>query len=133
MEVFARRRLRLIEMLGTISAADLSRCSGVSASYISRSLKSPNETGHKTIGEVTARKLEAGANKPEGWLDDDVAQKIADASRTSVRQALEAMSKAIQALPDNRRTECSAKLAAFGLAPDSAQLMTSLLQLLETK
>lgn len=71
MEVFDRRRLKLIELLGVISAAELSRKSGVSPSYISRCLKTPDEDGYKTIGEVTARKLEAGARKPEGWLDDN--------------------------------------------------------------
>lgn len=71
MEVFDRRRLKLIEMLQGITAAELSRKSGVSPSYISRCLKTPDEDGYKTIGEVTARKLEVGARKPEGWLDDN--------------------------------------------------------------
>jgi phage repressor protein C with HTH and peptisase S24 domain len=70
MDVFDRRRTRLRELLTEISQADLSRKSGVAASYISRCMKERSDDGFKTIGEVTARKLEAGAHKPEGWLDE---------------------------------------------------------------
>lgn len=69
MDVFDRRRAKLKEMLTTISQAELSRKSGVAASYISRCLKEPDVFGYKTIGEVTARKLESGAQKFEGWMD----------------------------------------------------------------
>ncbi len=69
MEVFERRRVNLTEILKSVSAADLARKSGVAASYISRCTKPPLDSNHKTIGEVTARKLERGANKPEGWMD----------------------------------------------------------------
>lgn len=69
MDVFDRRRERLRVLLTEISAAELARASGVSASYISRCLKEPLQDGYKTIGEVTARRLEKGARKPEGWLD----------------------------------------------------------------
>lgn len=69
MDVYDRRRDNLIELLKTISAAELSRKSGVSPSYISRCLKTAEDRGYKTIGEVTARKFESGGKKPEGWLD----------------------------------------------------------------
>jgi len=73
MEVFDRRRENLALLLESISAAELARNSGVSASYISRCLKSPGDAGYKTIGEITARKLEQGGKKPEGWLDSTMA------------------------------------------------------------
>lgn len=73
MEVFDRRRENLALLLEGISAAELARNSGVSASYISRCLKSPGDAGYKTIGEITARKLEHGGKKPEGWLDSTMA------------------------------------------------------------
>lgn len=69
MEVFDIRRGNLALLLGEIKAAELSRTSGVAASYISRCLRQPGEKGHKTIGELTARKLEKGAKKSQGWLD----------------------------------------------------------------
>ena len=72
MDVFDRRRARLGEMLKAISQAELARKSGVAASYISRCLKEPGDDGYKTIGELTARKLEKGARKQEGWLDAPV-------------------------------------------------------------
>lgn len=69
MDVFERRRTKLREILQAMSQAELSRHSGVSASYISRALKDPGDDGYKSIGEVTARKLEKGARKKEGWMD----------------------------------------------------------------
>lgn len=69
MDVFDRRRERLKLLLSEMTQAELARRSGVAASYISRSLRLPGDDGYKSIGEVTARKLEAGARKPEGWLD----------------------------------------------------------------
>jgi hypothetical protein len=69
MDVFARRVVNLRKLLKTISAADLSRESRVAASYISRALLPPEDKNHKRIGEITARKLERGGKKPEGWLD----------------------------------------------------------------
>lgn len=72
MDVYSRRREKLKELLTKMSQAELSRLSEVSASYINRCLKDPTERGHKTIGEVTARKLEQGAKKPEGWMDATV-------------------------------------------------------------
>ncbi|WP_252374514.1 S24 family peptidase [Hydrogenophaga sp. 2FB] len=59
-----------------LSAAELSRSSGVAASYISRALREPGDDGYKNIGEVTARKLEHGAKKPEGWMDEVPAKGI---------------------------------------------------------
>ena len=69
MDIYERRRLNLRRLLGTISQAELARRSGVAASYISRALREPGDDGYKNIGEVTARKLEAGAKKREGWMD----------------------------------------------------------------
>lgn len=69
MDVYERRRIHLALLLKEISQSKLAERSGVSASYINRSLKEPGEKGAKNIGEVTARKLEAGGKKPEGWLD----------------------------------------------------------------
>lgn len=69
MDVYELRRERLRLLLKEISQADLAQKSGVSASYINRCLKEPGEPHAKTIGEVTARKLESGGRKPEGWLD----------------------------------------------------------------
>lgn len=69
MDVFDRRRNRLREILTSMTQAELARASGVAATYISRALKEPDEPGFKSIGEVTARKLEKGARKKEGWLD----------------------------------------------------------------
>lgn len=68
MEVFDRRRENLALLLEGISAAELARNSGVSASYISRCLKSPGDAGYKTIGEITARKLEHGGKSPRVGL-----------------------------------------------------------------
>lgn len=76
MDVFDRRRAKLRELLTVLSAAELHRASGVAASYISRALKEPGDEGYKNIGEVTARKLEKGAKKPEGWMDEVPAKNI---------------------------------------------------------
>lgn len=76
MDVFERRQQKLREILKEMTAAELARRSGVAATYISRALKEPGEDGYKNIGEVTARKLEQGAKKPEGWMDDRPARAI---------------------------------------------------------
>jgi transcriptional regulator with XRE-family HTH domain len=69
MDIFERRRANLRLLLTKISQAELARRSGVAPSYISRALKEPGEDGYKNLGEVTARKLEAGAKRIEGSLD----------------------------------------------------------------
>ncbi len=69
MDIFDRRRANLRLLLTKISQAELARRSGVAPSYISRALKEPGDDGYKNIGEVTARKLEAGAKRVEGSLD----------------------------------------------------------------
>lgn len=70
MEIHERRRARLRELLTTMTQAELARRSKVAASYISRLLLEPGEDGQKNIGEKTARKLEAGARRREGWMDE---------------------------------------------------------------
>ena len=117
MEVFDRRRLKLIEMLQGITAAELSRKSGVSASYISRCLKTPDEDGYKTIGEVTARKLEAGARKPEGWLDDNPATPILAMARAPKEIELENNPE----YPAIRRVKLKAQAGASGYAVEYSQ------------
>lgn len=71
MEIFERRRRQLAALLSSMSAVELHKGSGVAASSISAFLKQkPDGTYLRNIGEVTARKLEAGAKKPEGWMDN---------------------------------------------------------------
>lgn len=70
MDVYERRQARLKELLVTTTAADLARASKVDPSYISRALLAPGSKGHKNIGEITARKLERGAHKHVGWMDE---------------------------------------------------------------
>lgn len=74
MQVFEIRRENLALLLQSVKAAELARDSGVAASYISRCLKQPGQSGYKTIGELTARKLEKGARKLAGWMDRYVEQ-----------------------------------------------------------
>lgn len=50
---------------------------------------------------------------------------------STVKQALTVLSTALQNLPDDRRVPASAQLGAFGLAPDSSQLMDALLHVLD--
>lgn len=69
MDIYKRRRARLRELLKEISPAELSRVSKVAASNITVFLKEPGDKGYKNIGEISARKLEKGGKKPEGWLD----------------------------------------------------------------
>lgn len=69
MDVYARRRERLREILKDVSAAELSRRSGIAASLISRYLYEPETKGQKNLGEENARKLETAAGKLPGWLD----------------------------------------------------------------
>lgn len=75
MDVYERRRNNLRGLIALVSQAELARKSGVHSTYISRSLLEPGASGYKNIGEITARKLEAGAklllgiSKPDGWLD----------------------------------------------------------------
>ncbi|OGA78794.1 S24 family peptidase [Hydrogenophaga sp.] len=70
MDVFDRRRDKLREILKGMTQAELSRASGVAASYISRNLKEPGDDGYKAIGEKTARNFERGAKRYEGWMDE---------------------------------------------------------------
>lgn len=118
MDVFDRRRTRLKEMLTWISQADLARKSGVAASYISRCLKDRTDDGYKTIGEVTARKLEAGAGMPEGWLD---ANEMSGAEYLAVRRARSATATAIELsgnpeYPAIRRVSIKAQAGVTGYA-----------------
>jgi len=55
------------------SAASLARLTGVPAAYISQIKNGiPNESGKpRTIGDDTARKMERGMGKKEGWMDAD--------------------------------------------------------------
>lgn len=69
MDVYQRRRARLRELLKEISQAELARASKVAESTIGVSKLEPGDKGYKNIGEITARKLEKGGKKPEGWLD----------------------------------------------------------------
>lgn len=72
MDVNERRRenlKRLLSDLG-INMSEAGRRTGVAASYIGSALKKlPDGRYLKSIGEKTARKLEAGLDRPEGWLD----------------------------------------------------------------
>lgn len=70
MDIFERRRQRLLDILGEMSAVDLSERSGIAASLISRYKLPAGQPGVKRIGEMNARKLEHAAYKPEGWLDN---------------------------------------------------------------
>jgi hypothetical protein len=70
MDVFARRRERLQLLLREITAAELSRRTGLAASMLSCYRKDPDHKDAKNIGEQVARKIEQGAHKPEGWLDN---------------------------------------------------------------
>lgn len=63
------RRARLRDLLREVSAAELARRSGISSTLISRYKNDPEKDGSKNLGEENARKLEAAAHKPAGWLD----------------------------------------------------------------
>lgn len=69
MDVYDCRRLRLIELLKEVSAAELSQRSGIAASTISRYKSDPDSKGHKRMTEENARKLETAGRKPVYWLD----------------------------------------------------------------
>lgn len=69
MDVHEVRRARLKQLLGGMSAAELSRRSGVAATLITRYLYEPATKGAKNLGEQNARKIETAAGKPPGWLD----------------------------------------------------------------
>lgn len=91
MDIFERRRANLRLLLTKITQAELARRSGVAPSYISRALKEPGDDGYKNIGEVTARKLEAGAKRIEGSLDlmpTAFELVIANAADASLRPAM---------------------------------------------
>lgn len=73
LEIFNRRRERLLELLQETTASQLYKDSGVAASSISSFLKKlPDGRYARNIGEKTARKIETGAKKPNGWLDQSV-------------------------------------------------------------
>lgn len=63
----------IVAELGTErgAAAELARRSGVAASQISQTSRQVLHQGQKPrkIGDDTARKLERGMNKHEGWMD----------------------------------------------------------------
>lgn len=70
MHIYERRRIHLAEILEKMSVTELHKASGVAASSISSCLKQlPDGRYLRNIGEKTARKLEAGARKHEGWMD----------------------------------------------------------------
>lgn len=70
------RRLRLLELLEGMSAAELSRRTGlggetpISETTISRAKLSPLESkNYKGIGESNARRIEKAAKKSQYWMD----------------------------------------------------------------
>jgi hypothetical protein len=69
MDVYARRRFWLHELLKEHSAAYLSERSGMAASTISRLKLPPDQKHAKNIGERSARRLESAGHKSSGWLD----------------------------------------------------------------
>ena len=70
MNIYDRRRERLTELLSKMTAADLYKCTGIAASSISAFHKQlPDGRYLRNIGEKTARRLESGVGKPEGWMD----------------------------------------------------------------
>lgn len=76
MLVYELRRERLRALLKEVTAADLSRRSGIAASTISRYLKEPGEKGAKNISEKNARRVESAGGKPEHWLDKPINHSI---------------------------------------------------------
>lgn len=76
MDVKECRRLRLLELLEGMSAAELSRRTGmdgetaISPATISRMRLSPLESkNYKGIGESNARRIENAAKKSQYWMD----------------------------------------------------------------
>ncbi len=143
MDVFDRRRERLRVLLTEISAAELARASGVSASYISRCLKEPLQDGYKTIGEVTARRLEKGARKPEGWLDagpkghppatppllPGSGYGALDAVATAALVA--ELARRIKKIPRDQRSFMAQEAAALVMSPDSEETRAALAHYLQ--
>lgn len=84
MHIFERRRRRLSELLSVMTAVDLHKRSGVAASSISAFHKRlPDGRYLRNIGEVTARKIELGTGKPEGWMDTIAAPEFTEENNIS--------------------------------------------------
>lgn len=84
MDIYHRRRTNLLEVLKEMPASDLSKASGVAASSIGSIFKQlPDGRFARNIGERTARNLERGARKPEGFLDQPVKETAAPAASES--------------------------------------------------
>jgi len=68
MDIYEIRRINLLTLINELgSAVNVSEACDISPSYISQAKSSKSDT--KNIGNIIARKLEKGTNKPHGWLD----------------------------------------------------------------
>lgn len=137
MHIFERRRRRLSELLLTMTAVDLHKLSGVAASSISAFHKQlPDGRYLRNIGEVTARKLESGTGKPEGWMDaiapadghnDHLAPEVGNGAREKITQfpvshtlesTIERLVGYLKCVPEHRRKAVGGILESLALHPD---------------
>lgn len=117
MDIFSRRRQQLVEILKSTSVSQLHKASGVAASSISSCLKQlPDGRYLRNIGEVTARKLERGAKKPEGWLDGLVSQDGASTPykpSITTEYAVDWIGVALEKMNDQERRDVAAIFSLY--------------------
>jgi phage repressor protein C with HTH and peptisase S24 domain len=69
-ETKARRRRRLTLLVDEIGQAELARAAEISPAYLFQMSKAEGKQG-RGVSDANARKLEAAAKRPLGWLDSD--------------------------------------------------------------
>jgi hypothetical protein len=115
------------------SASGLAEHVGTPKSHISALL-----AGARGIGDTLANKLERKCEKPPGWMDDshpgstvdDRAEATENAASGTVRleSALAVVAAALKSIPLGQRDAVSRQLGLLALAPDSQDLLTTLVR-----
>lgn len=131
---------RLISELGSIEALAVRADS--TAVYLSqvRNQAPDSKTGRpRSMGDQMARRLERACGKPAGWMDQGPAAGFGQpglARETDAHyyqrpaEVVQSLARLLADVPRQDRSKLAAHLSALALAPDSAELVSDIAQLL---
>lgn len=145
--VYEHRRDNLQALIDEVGSAEqVANMVDSSAVYLSqiRTMAKDKKTGRpRTMGDKMARRLEASCGRASGWMDQahpapelqphaggiGVAE-TPPAAYGRTANALAGLVDELRAVPRQQRNEVASRLAALALAPDSAELIADLTDIL---
>lgn len=117
MDVFEMRKRNLLVLVGRYGRQQaLADAVGLSVQYINQML-----SGHRSIGEKTARKIEAALQLPFGWMDVDssgadtnTVKAVSESEVVEVSKDVLRLARAIQSLSADQRAILQALVDSMG-------------------